>query len=323
MRIQDVIQKTGVTKKTIHFYIDKGLMTPKRDTNGYFHFDQADIERVIFIRNLKEIGLPLKDISAVIEHPDTLIFILTNHRKKLLHRCAEENWKFTRTKDIIDRMTQDPSGNFLGSEITSYSQLTPTDMPIDEIDADLIAYHFFGNFMRNLEMTEYRNYLYDQIKKYLITHQTKDMILFRNYLYSLNANLVNKEYFMTRGNYYEELLYLQPDQYDSYIQKYVSVIRKNLRNNVWILNWRKVYPLYIRPATHYYDGEVNRYMCELSPEYNIYHSQARIVAGLFYDYLTSEEGNSLYMEIKDKLDGLFDLESCNHTEVFGLYLAPF
>lgn len=39
MRLKEIIQKTGLNKRTIHFYIEEHFLTPKTDpSNGYYIF---------------------------------------------------------------------------------------------------------------------------------------------------------------------------------------------------------------------------------------------------------------------------------------------
>ena len=51
MRIHEVCQATGLTKKAINWYEEQGLIAVPTDENGYRDFQDADIQK------LKEIGL--------------------------------------------------------------------------------------------------------------------------------------------------------------------------------------------------------------------------------------------------------------------------
>ncbi len=46
MKIKEVEQMVGITKKNIRFYEEQGLLSPKRDKeNGYREYDEADVEQ--------------------------------------------------------------------------------------------------------------------------------------------------------------------------------------------------------------------------------------------------------------------------------------
>ena len=50
MRIKEVIQKTGLSRRTIQFYISQKLITPKEDpVNGYHDFSDEDVRNLIII----------------------------------------------------------------------------------------------------------------------------------------------------------------------------------------------------------------------------------------------------------------------------------
>ena len=66
MRIQEVIRQTGLSRRTIYYYIDQKLITPKADeANGYHDFSEKDVQKLFLIRKLREAGLPLADIQAI------------------------------------------------------------------------------------------------------------------------------------------------------------------------------------------------------------------------------------------------------------------
>lgn len=62
MKINEVEQQVGVTKKNIRFYEQQGLLHPKRNSeNGYREYDEADVNC------LKKIKLLRKASSSVMQ----------------------------------------------------------------------------------------------------------------------------------------------------------------------------------------------------------------------------------------------------------------
>ena len=50
MRIKEVIEKTGLSRRTIQFYISQKLIMPKEDpVNGYHDFSDDDVRNLIII----------------------------------------------------------------------------------------------------------------------------------------------------------------------------------------------------------------------------------------------------------------------------------
>ncbi|MDN4100367.1 MerR family transcriptional regulator [Bacillus cereus] len=66
MRIGELSKETGVSQRSLRHYENKGLLTPKRLTNGYRYFDRSAIEKVKIIQMYLELGLNLDEIRRVI-----------------------------------------------------------------------------------------------------------------------------------------------------------------------------------------------------------------------------------------------------------------
>lgn len=61
--ITDVSKITNISSSAIRFYEEKDLLLPiNRKPNGVRYFSEEDIERLIFIKELKNAGLSIKDI---------------------------------------------------------------------------------------------------------------------------------------------------------------------------------------------------------------------------------------------------------------------
>jgi DNA-binding transcriptional MerR regulator len=76
-RTQQFADLAGVTVRTLHHYDRLGLLKPKRTAAGYRIYRSRDLERLEQIVALKFLGLPLKQIRAVLDRdrlalPDAL-----------------------------------------------------------------------------------------------------------------------------------------------------------------------------------------------------------------------------------------------------------
>ncbi len=69
LRIETVAQRTGLTKRTIRYYEEIGLLSPSgRSEGGYRLFDEADVARLQRICALKDsAGLSLAEVSELLE----------------------------------------------------------------------------------------------------------------------------------------------------------------------------------------------------------------------------------------------------------------
>ena len=60
MKINEVEALVGISKKSIRFYEEEGLLTPKRNSeNGYRNYCGEDVETLRKIKALRKLGLPL------------------------------------------------------------------------------------------------------------------------------------------------------------------------------------------------------------------------------------------------------------------------
>ncbi|MGC8874597.1 MAG: MerR family transcriptional regulator [Chloroflexia bacterium] len=62
MRIGELARRSEVTVRTIHYYIEQGLLPAPPRRAKYGEFDESYVDRLRLIRQLKEQGLPLSAI---------------------------------------------------------------------------------------------------------------------------------------------------------------------------------------------------------------------------------------------------------------------
>ena len=71
MRIGELAGQLGVTTKAIRFYERIGLLPdPPRTSSGYRSYEEADVERLVFIKTAQRLGLTLDEIKEIIAFRD-------------------------------------------------------------------------------------------------------------------------------------------------------------------------------------------------------------------------------------------------------------
>ena len=69
MRIKEVEDLVGITKKNIRFYEKEGLLTPGRELeNSYRDYTDDDVKRLRIIKLLRKLDMPISAISDVLEN---------------------------------------------------------------------------------------------------------------------------------------------------------------------------------------------------------------------------------------------------------------
>lgn len=66
MKINEVAQLVGISKKNIRFYETEGLLTPRRNSeNGYRDYGEAEVDILRRIKLLRKLGFPLEEIRRM------------------------------------------------------------------------------------------------------------------------------------------------------------------------------------------------------------------------------------------------------------------
>lgn len=86
--VKEIAEMAGVSARTLHYYDEIGLLEPSRNPdNGYRLYTRAEALRLQQILFLRELGLSLDEIHAVLDRPDfDLLNALESHREALLER---------------------------------------------------------------------------------------------------------------------------------------------------------------------------------------------------------------------------------------------
>ncbi|KKK05437.1 MerR family transcriptional regulator [Micromonospora sp. HK10] len=82
--IGDLARRTGLTVKTIRFYADRGIVPPTgRDPSGHRRYDAAAAARLDLVRTLRDLGLDLATIRAVVDREADLPEVAAAHADAL------------------------------------------------------------------------------------------------------------------------------------------------------------------------------------------------------------------------------------------------
>ncbi len=87
MKINQMEELVGVTKKNIRFYEDQGLLRPERNpANGYREYSLRDVERLKTIKLLRRLDVSCAAIRQVLEGERSLADCLDQHMTDLEKR---------------------------------------------------------------------------------------------------------------------------------------------------------------------------------------------------------------------------------------------
>ncbi len=124
MRINQVEELVGITKKNIRFYEEQGLICPERDrNNGYREYNLEDVKKLNQIKLLRRLEVPIEEIRSL------------QLEKVSLEACLERHISgFTRKQMQLDIMKE------------MCKQMSEAQVDLVNLDAD-----FYLDEMRRLE----------------------------------------------------------------------------------------------------------------------------------------------------------------------------
>ncbi len=111
MLINEIAKLCKVTKKSVEYYIEQGLICPNILENGYRDFSQQDIEIVNKVALYRRLGLSISEIKSILANLDELKSILC---KKTLE-LEQEKVK----QDILQRLCHGEKLKDLEEEINN------------------------------------------------------------------------------------------------------------------------------------------------------------------------------------------------------------
>lgn len=81
-KVSELAEKAGVTKRTIHYYISKGLLFPPNGNGVNSLYNDEHLERILLIKKLQSEYMPLNKIRE---------YILENPKEKVSKNIIKKN----------------------------------------------------------------------------------------------------------------------------------------------------------------------------------------------------------------------------------------
>lgn len=93
LKVKDVMQITGLSRRALQYYDEIGLMHTQRTALNYRVYSDADLERLWQIQVYKEMGFKLNEIRRLLKVND-------EQRKQLLDKKLKQ---IDKKMDVLDR----------------------------------------------------------------------------------------------------------------------------------------------------------------------------------------------------------------------------
>lgn len=317
MRIAKAAEVTGLSKKSIQMYIERELVSPLRDRNGYYNFRKSDIERLNHIMALRALGLGLTQIKLLYTHPEAAILILTEHKYRIHRQLKLSEVQLTAVDSLMNTSLENPTRS-IGSHLNllSPSQLPQrADRPIDDLDAELISSYFWTLYIPSLELSDFQLYLWAKLKKLYMESNSEELKHYRNRIVSqcgsnqaLHAQIESIVFY--RNTYFAVSQLCQENIFDFVSQKCMEV-EKSLASTTWVESWIKAYQSSFQELYAAYAEPFVNIMLQFSETYASFYRNIEKIILAFRAFYASEEGFSFRHLIQTKLKDAFTFNNQN------------
>ena len=137
MLLNEIVKEVKMTKRAIKYYEEKGLLSIKKDDNGYRNYTQEDVRTLKKISVYRKLGIAIDDIKKLLETNDKKILLDIYHHK--LHENQLQETQLKALKDFIDDGDPDKANELLDYETieTAIKSMLPK-----EEWADYLLSHF-------------------------------------------------------------------------------------------------------------------------------------------------------------------------------------
>ena len=315
MRIQLLSEKTGVTKRNIHFYIKEQLLNPKSDsTNGYYDFSEKDYEQLVLIKHFRDMGLSISNIKALLNNPASAEYYLRMH----IGRLEQEIEILSQNKDqilsILERLPVNPEFQDMYNFTTQQASLAQTNS-IPLYDGKLVNHFLWRTFWQNEELSEYQQYLWDKMNKLTDSREKNEHYAkVYDYLCQQDQKKINILY-RERNTHFNRIADLSEQEVPAYAEEMKHSIEEFIHDKMAIKQWKEHYHSFLVPQMYIFTGEIGRLAKEMSPFYAAYQNHSSEACRIVYEWLVSEDGADLHKEILHTLEGFVNLEDYHHAEL--------
>ena len=162
--MNEICQKYHISRKTVHFYIQRDLLHPLKEDNNYYRFSSENEEELKLVLRMRKAGISIEGIQDMLKYPSCANFFLFRQRVQLKKGMAEQKCAVENIERIFDEIPPNSTpSNIMAIE---ERELHAAKAVFDEIDARLTArmtaIFLFTPFMAQ-EVDDYRQFIWEKI----------------------------------------------------------------------------------------------------------------------------------------------------------------
>ena len=133
MKIREVCEQTGLTKRTIRFYEEKGLIAPKsEDKNGksFREYSDEDVRTLCAVADLRKLEFSIEEINEMIDTPESIGRLIKSRKAALAKELGSKKEIFS----VLEQLDENtPPDIFI---LTQRSGRSLNKLPVKDIEPD-------------------------------------------------------------------------------------------------------------------------------------------------------------------------------------------
>lgn len=309
MRIAQVSECTGIHRKTIHHYIQLGLVRPATEReNGYYDFSPEDLRRLQTIQRLRLLDCPLSLIRDLLDHPRLSRFLLDRMIQQKKRQIETGQWQIQQLERLV---RQAPLDNMDQSDrlwAALPECLPPPRQSLTRQEASFLVSYFWGTFLQELEMNEYRRYLWDRLVDRLLEMRQPPLLALRDFLEEVTPQKL-EVMFVENDRQVRRIVELDSATIPAQVEQMARQLEEKLEDPAFVRDWRENYERFVQPAAELYaDREALRLMSQFTGRFERYGSNLWQCCRQMYAHLNTPQGQPLREQIHRTLGDKIRLE---------------
>lgn len=316
MKIQQFCDLTHSTKKTIHYYIDQGLLTPYQNhENGYYEFNEADIKQMEILQTLRFLDLSIQEIKECLKYPTLTNYFLHRHIHDLKIDIQTKVRKLNYIYNYLEQIPPNATPNNLLDCTLSPNindQYSLIDSLFPEIDARMIGIIIFAPFLAG-EVSEYHVYLWDKISDELTVILNDCLPFYQRLIYTLTPKQIIEA---TSATFYKFKLVLDTNNIESLSSQLIENIRLFIKDDNYAKLWNAIYQPLLYPLFGVNGSKFIKLLKEYSNNFNGIGTNLKLIIDTTYQTL---KYTPLMNQLFAKLGTNITLDDSDHSDLFLMF----
>lgn len=317
MRLQDILDKTKLSKKAVYFYVKENLINPSKNIeNGYYDFSDEDLSKLKIIMTMRKIGMSIQDIKEMFRYPTLTNFFIHRQINLLKSNICEQMDQLNTCYYIIENIPANATPTnvenhfeyFIKEKNYTHSSIE-RDFPSN--DSRMITILLCAAFT-HIESSQYHKFLLDRISSELKMQLENNLLFLKKMIYLLIPEQVH-ETSVHQYELYKRISECNEDEMVKYEEMLYENCKKLIESEELTNYWKLIYEPILIPTLRFLNSKTEELLREYNPVYTKYNDKIQKIASRVYERLSSD--SETLDNLLRALDNKFNPVRFNYAEL--------